>query len=225
LHKKLKFVYLLFSFIVIVSHSAACAQILGPAETGEYLRNAEKEANAFPKDAKRRFQLAEALRNTRDIKKAAIEYLTVTRLDPSYYLAYHQLALCKPSDEQLDEAIDRLNTLEKEKPKALMLRISLSEMLETKGDYYHAARALVDIQYSHTIPEKYLPGINSRIHYLLLKAKDIETLDEAKKPDKDAEAESSPLPLPDNSLDKDLSSSKLKDESPPEGYGHARLLP
>jgi tetratricopeptide (TPR) repeat protein len=223
--KPIREIYLFFCAVMLSSQSAVFAEVNSVEEKRETLIKAQKEGDAFPKDAKRHFELAEALRSSHDIKKAAAEFLNVTRLDPAYYLAYHQLVLCKPGAEQLDEAIERLNNLEKEKPSALMLRVSLSEMLEKRGEYYKAARTLVDIEYSHTIPEKYLPRINGRIHYLLMKAKDVETLDEAKKPETQAESDSSPLPLPDASLDSDLSSTKLKDQSVTESYGHARLLP
>jgi tetratricopeptide (TPR) repeat protein len=218
-------IYILFCAFILGSQSAVFAQVTGVEQNGESLIRAQQECDAFPKDAKRHFELAEALRSSHDIKKAAAEFLNVTRLDPGYYLAYHQMVLSKPTVAQLDEAIERLNTLEKEKPSVLMLRVSLSEMLEKKGEYYKAARTLVDIEYSHTIPEKYLPRINGRIHYLLMKAKDTETLDEAKKPEAQSESDSSPLPLPDASLDSDLSSTKLKGQSVTESYGHARLLP
>lgn len=223
MYRKCGELYILLFAFVLSPLPVVFAQV--SHSDGEALTNAQKEAEAFPKDAKRRFALAEALRDSHDTAKAASEFLQVTRLDPAYYLAYHQLALCKPTREQLDEAIERLNNLEKDKPSALMLRVSLSEMLEKEGEYYRAARTLVDIQYSHTVPDKYLPRINGRIHYLLMKAKDVKTLDEAKQPEVQVETETSPLPLPDTSLDKDLSSTKLKDQSVTESYGHARLLP
>lgn len=132
--KPLREISILFCAVMLSSQSAIFAQINGVEQNGQSLIRAEKECEAFPKDAKRHFELAEALRSSHEIKKAAAEFLNVTRLDPTYYLAYHQMVLCKPNVEQLDEAIERLNTLEKEKPSALMLRVSLSELLEKKAN-------------------------------------------------------------------------------------------
>jgi hypothetical protein len=197
------------------------------AERQEALKLAAQASLAAPRDTKKRFDLAEAMRLCGEPKKAAIEYLDVTSLDPSYYIAYHNLLKCKPTVEQLDEGLDRLGKLEAQQPKNLMLRVAISEVYEQKGDLYQAARSLVDLQYSHSIPEKYLPKINQRIHFLLMKAKDVQTIQTAEKTQQapDDEIDGAPLPLPEAALDKDLSATKLKDSKVTEGYGHARLLP
>jgi tetratricopeptide (TPR) repeat protein len=208
-----------------VSCSVVIAQV--PRLTPEQkLRTAQSEVESSPRDPKKRFELAEAMRLSGNIKEAAIEYLDVTSLEPAYYIAYHQLVRSKPTEDELDEAVDRLKKLEEKRPKNLMLRVALSEVLERKGDLYGAARALVDLQYSHGIPEKYQMKVNSRIHYLLSKAKDIassKTAQHSQGSDEDADA--TPLPLPESGFDTGLSATQLKDPKVPEGYGHARLLP
>jgi tetratricopeptide (TPR) repeat protein len=198
------------------------------SERLEAVKQAQQAVQTAPRDAKKRFDYAEALRLTGDTKTAAIEYLNVTSLDPAYYIAYHQLLKSKATPDQLDEAADRLAKLEEQEPKNLMLRVALSEVYEQKGDLYQAARALVDLQYSHSIPDKYLPKINARIHYLLVKAKDVQTVQTAEKtqqPASDEDIDAAPLPLPESTLTKDLSAKKLKDSQETEGYGHTRLLP
>jgi Flp pilus assembly protein TadD len=180
-----------------------------------------------PRDAQKRFELAEALRLSGNSKSAAIEYLNTTCLDNAYYIAYHQMLKSKPTADQVDEACDRLTKLEEQKPKNLMLRVALSEILEQKGDLYGATRQLVDLQYTENIPTKYQLKINTRVHYLVTKSKDVKTAESAAKSLQQTEEDidSVPLPLPDSSLDNNLSANKLKDGKIPDGYGHTRLLP
>ncbi|PWT96463.1 MAG: hypothetical protein C5B53_09660 [Candidatus Melainabacteria bacterium] len=222
--------YSLALIVPLLAIALACPIALGQAAhvptAAEKLRVAEREVEASPRDPKKRFELADALRLSGDLKKASQEYLDVTSLEPAYYIAYHQLLRSKPTEDQLDEASDRLKKLEEKRPKNLMLRVAYSEILEKKGDYYTAARALVDLQYSHGIPPKYEMKINSRIHYLLSKSKDVasaKTAQHSQEPVEDPDAV--PLPLPESSFDTGLSATKLKETKVPEGYGHARLLP
>lgn len=213
-----------WAIVVCCPYSWAQTPTMPPSER---IAAAQKEVEDNPKDTGKRFQLADTLRIAGEPKKAAIEYLDVTALDPGYYIAYHNLLRCKPTADQLDEALDRLKKLEEDKPKSLMLRVALSEVLEKKGDFYTAARTLVDLQYAHAIPEKYLPKVNSRIHFLLTRAKDIRAMEKAKTAvqEADEEMDTVPLPLPDSSLSKGFSSSQLKENKVPDNYGHARIAP
>jgi len=206
---------------------SANAQLSAPTPS-EQLELAEQAVQNTPRDAKKRFELAEALRKSGELHKASIQYLDVTVLDPAYYLAYHQLISSKPSNEQLDEAIERLNKLKEQHPDELMLRVALSEVLEQRGEVYKAARALVDLQLANGVSSKYAAKINARIRYLLSKAKDIHTTEKAQQAVQPVAAEdldSVPIPIPDTDSDKDPSMAKLKNAKVPEGYGHAKLLP
>jgi len=210
--------------IVLVTQEPSCGQV--SIQPIERMRLAQQEVKLNPKDAKKRFELGESFRQVGNLKQAVIEYLDVTSLDPAYYIAYHELVRSKPNADQLEEAFDRLTKLEEEKPKSLMLRIALSEVLEQKGDFYAAARTLVDLQYAHGIPDKYWTRINGRIHYLLSKARDIETTETAQKAMQTQEdIDATPIPLPESSPNDGLSANKLKQSKIEEGYGHARLLP
>jgi len=213
-----------FSALICVSSASAFGQtpIQPGAVTAQQLKIAQQDVQKTPRDAKLRYDYAELLRKSGDSHKATVQYLEVTSLDPTYYLAYHKLTMCQPSNEQLDEAIERLNKLEEIRPKELMMRVALSEVLEKRGELYKAARALVDLQYSDVIPPKYVPKVNARIHFLLSKAKDVQTTEKSQQTDE--ELDSVPLPLPDGP-NKDMSASKLKDSKVTEGYGHTKLLP
>jgi len=224
--KRRRPIALLLGTLLFFSLSQASAQY-HPPTLAEQLKVAEQAVQSAPRDAKKRFELAEILRKSGDNHKASIQYLETSVLDPSYYLAYHQLLICKPSNDQLDEAIERLTKLEEQIPKELMLRVALSEVLERRGETYKAARALVDLQFSEYIPPKYTPQINARVRYLLGKAKDQQTTEKAQQvgqtPTEDLD--SVPLPIPETTAAKDLSEAKLKDSKVTEGYGHNKLLP
>jgi tetratricopeptide (TPR) repeat protein len=219
----LKSIAFISALMAVSSVSAfSQTQVQSAAVTAQQLKNAQQEVQKMPRDAKLRYEYAELLRKSGDLHKGAVQYLEVTSLDPTYYLAYHKLTQCQPSNEQLDEAIERLNKLEELRPKELMMRVALSEVLEKKGELYKAARALVDLQYSDVIPPKYIPKVNARIHFLLSKAKDVQTQEKSQQTDE--ELDSVPLPIPEGS-GKDMSASKLKDSKVTEGYGHTKLLP
>jgi Flp pilus assembly protein TadD len=209
-----------------IASSAPANGQAAAATAAQRVQSAERELEANVRDPKKRFELAEALRLSGNLKKAAVEYLDVTSLEPAYYIAYHELIRSKPTEDQLEEALERLKKLEEKRPKNLMLRVALSEVFEKKGDLYNAARALVDLQYTNGIPEKYQTRINTRIHYLLSKSKDVASLKTARQSQEPSEdIDAVPLPLPESGLDNGVSATKLKDAKVPEGYGHARLLP
>lgn len=172
--------------------------------------------------------LARLLLRSGNTKQAAIAYLNLTVLYPKTYIAYHEMLLAKPSIGQIDEAIARLNRLDDIKSKQLVGSTVLSELYESKDDCYQAARVLVDLQYSHTIPQKYLAQITSRIHVLLSKDKDSRTVEKAiehKTNVEDAEFNpSTPVPMPD-AVTTDTPANKLRNNKAVEGYGHAQLLP
>jgi hypothetical protein len=138
-------------------------------------------------------------------------------------MAYHQFTLCKPSNDQLDEAVERLSHLRDERPNELMLRVALSEVLEQRGDCYAAARALIDLAYQPDgIPAQYLPKVQARIHYLLSQTKDTQTAENAKT--SDAGLEQLPAPSVNSQSGRDPSPAKGKDANQP-GFGHSTLLP
>jgi len=217
---------LLVATLLLCSLAPAKAQYR-PLTLAEQLQVADQAVQSAPRDPKKRFEFAELLRKSGEPHKASIQYLETSVLDPSYYLAYHELITCKPTDEQLDEAIERLTKLEEEMPKELMLRVALSEVLERRGETYKAARALVDLQFGEYIPPKYANQINARVRYLLGKAKDTQTTEKAQQVGQTPtdDLDSVPLPIPENTTTKDFSEAKLKDSKVTEGYGHNKLLP
>lgn len=177
-----------------------------------------------PENAKARYELGRALRIAGKNQEAASELLEATSMDPSLYVAYHELSLTKARPQQIDEAIDRLTILKDEKPKDLLLRVALSELLEANGKVYQASRILVDAVYQNAVPEKYVARVNARIHYLLSKAKDVHAAEKVASEDP-TEEDSLPPPLPEASLRRNLSASKIKDSKSVQGFGHAPLLP
>jgi tetratricopeptide (TPR) repeat protein len=211
---------------LVLSLLPASAQYRPPT-LKELLKAAEQAAQAAPRDAKKRYEWADYLRKSGDFHNAAIEYLDVTVLDPTYYVAYHQLLDCKPTDDQLDEAIERLTKVEVQRPKELMLRVALSEVLEKRGETYKAARALVDLQFAEYIPPKYTAQINARVRYLLGKSRDAQTAEKAHQATQPAneDSDSTPLPLPENSGGKDFSTAKLKDSGDTDGNDHTKAQP
>lgn len=185
---------------------------------------ARKQVRENPSDPKAHYALAELLRKAGRAQEAGQEYLQTTELDPSYYLAYHQLSTINADQVQLDEAINRLSQLKDEKPKDLMLRVALSEILEKRAQYYQGARVLVDMVYQNAVPDKYLAKVNARIHYLLVKARDSQEVDKASGPSEE-ELDTLPPPLPEATLHHDVPASRLKESRVMRGVGHAPLLP
>lgn len=205
------------------SSSTATASTTGDTSAIEQLRAARARVKASPEDVNARFQLAELLRKQGRQGEAAQEYLTVTELDPTLYLAYHQLTLVQSDTSQIDDAIERLKKLKEERPKELMLCVALSELLEKRGNYYQAARQLIDLGYANAVPPKFAPKVNARVHYLLTKAKDAqikETVSEVSDDDLDVV----PAPLPESTLKKGMAASKYKESKEMKGVGHVPLL-
>ncbi len=211
--------------------SVAVAETAAPVSGGETEQDAQTQLKAAraqvrdnPSDPKAHFALAELLRKAGRQQEAAQEYLQATDLDPGLYVAYHQLSLLNADGAQLDEAIARLSKLKDEKPKDLLLRVALSELLEKRNRFYQGARVLVDMVYQNAVPDKYLPKVNARIHYLLVKARDSQETEKSASASEE-EMDTLPPPLPESTLHKDLSASRLKETRVMRGVGHAPLLP
>lgn len=176
-----------------------------------------------PNSAKAHYNYAHALRAAGKQSQAVTEYLDASQLDPTMYVVYHELALSKARPEQLEEAIDRLKLLQEHHPKELLLCVALSELLEQKDELYPAAKVLNDLVYANSVPEKYLARVKARIHFLLIKNKEEQTLKKVQS--EEPEADAAPLPLPESSLRRSLSASQLKDAKVMQNFGHSQLLP
>lgn|GEM_PF-5618679 len=175
------------------------------------------------------YSKAEEMRRAGQEKEAAQLYLEAINLEPTLWVAYHQLANLKGDYSQIDGAMDKLNAMKAKQPKELMLRVALSELLEKRGEYYQASRELVDLVYANAIPEKYSKKINARIHYLLSKSKHAYTNvanGEFENLRTEEELDTVPPPLPDPGLVvRDLASTKTKDIPAMQGSGHSQLQP
>lgn len=175
------------------------------------------------------YSKAEQARQAGQEKEAAALYLKAVELEPTLWVAYHQLANLKGDNAQIEVAMTKLNDMKAKQPKELMLRVALSELLEKRGDYYQASRELVDLVYANAVPEKYSKKINARIHYLLSKSKHAYTTvpnSEYENLRAEEELDTVPPPLPDPGLVvRDLASTKTKDIPAMQGSGHAQLQP
>ncbi|HEY9788457.1 MAG TPA: hypothetical protein V6D17_23915 [Candidatus Obscuribacterales bacterium] len=217
-----------FCFVVLLSFAAqpavlATVDAVVTKPTAQEIKQAQDLVRISPKDAQARFNLAELLRRSGLSKEAAAEYAEAASLQPSMYVAYHQLCQCNPDPALVDQALERLTKLKDEKPKDLLLRVALSELMEQKKDFYHAARTLVDLLYQNEVPERFVPKVNARIRLLLGKARDAQTMEKAHGDDEELEVV--PPPLPESSLRRDLQASKIREPKVMPGIGHAPLLP
>jgi tetratricopeptide (TPR) repeat protein len=201
------------------SHSAAGSSAQPVLTLAQLKARAEEE----PSDAKVRYSYGEGLKKAGNIKEASREFLATTEIDPGFYHAYHQLSVICSEKHLLDEAITRLTYLQAERPKDLLLRVALSELYEKLGENYQASKVLVELVYENAVPEKYLKKINNRIRFLQAKTKDSQSLDKAYVGDE--QMDSNPPPLPEATLGRDLSISKVKEPKIMQGFGHATLLP
>ena len=198
------------------------------AAVQEQIKLAKENVSITPLDIAKRLHLARLLRHSGNNKEAAIEYLNITSISPSCVVADHEMIMCNPSIGQIDEAIARLIKLDESKPNQLYVKMGLSELYEQKNDYYRAARVLVDLQYSQNIPPKFVPQIDSRIHMLLGKTKDVRTTEKAVEHKTNIEvtdSSSSSIPMPDVTVTTDAPTNKLRNTQVKGGYGHAQLLP
>lgn len=200
-----------------------------PAELKAELKQIQSEIALKPHDAQLQFKLAECYRKMAMPTQASQHYAKAGNLDPTMYVAFHQLALHSTDNVQLDEAIEKLTKLSNEKPKELLLRVALSELLEKRGNYYQAARTLIDLSYANAVPEKYRTKVASRIHNMLALAKSqkgqvVET-PTANLPNTDEELDLVPAPLPTPSTKRSIAQARLKDSKEVRGMGHTPLIP
>lgn len=202
------------SFVLFAPSALAQAE----APTVEDLEQALARSEANPSSAQARFEYAELLRKMGKDKEAAHQYIAVTDIDASYYVAYHMIAKHCKDAKILKEATRRLDHLKSSKPKELMLRVALSELLEAQGDYYHASRALVDIVFLDAIPEKYRKRVHDRITFLQAKARDRNAGRNASHTDSIASQEDPPLP--EESIKRGLAASSIEKE---DDFGNAPL--
>lgn len=193
------------------------------------LRQLRTDLALRPQDAQLHFKLGECLRNLGHLPQASDEYAKAGTLDPSMYLAFHQLALTSQNATQLDEAIEKLNKLATEKPKELLLRVALSELYEKRGNYYQAARTLIDLSYANAVPEKFKTKVTTRIHNMLAlsKTQKNQTIEAATAitPNSDEELDIVPAPLPTPTTKRSIAHARLKDKKEVRGMGHTPLVP
>ncbi len=198
-------------------------------DINDRIKSTEAAIRLSPVNVSKRLYLARLLRNSGNNKQACIAYLNTTAVEPSCYIAYHEMLASGPTLGQIEESIARLNRLDRIQPKQFLLRMSLSELYERASDYYQAARVLVDLQYTPIIPPKYVAQVDVRVHRLFSKAKDLQTTKEAiehkAKIDETEATPSTPVPLPDMATAKDIPTNRLRSNKVTEGYGHAQLLP
>lgn len=190
--------------------------------TFEELRRSKSDSENNPADPKLKFAYAEVLRRAGKPKDACRVYLEAGELDPQFYLAYHQMSLICEDHNQLKEALARLNHLKAERPKDLLLRVAMSELMEKMGDYYHGAHTLVELVYDNAVPEKYLDKVNRRIRFLMSKARDHHAATALTQHEETVEAP--PLPLPEGSLKRDLTGSKIREPRTMRSMGHVPVL-
>jgi len=214
----------LFVTAVLVALSAPAAFAQGATTAHAHMtpEEARRLADNDPANPKLKFQYAEALRHAGKTSEALKEYVQVTEMDPTNYVAYHQIALASPDAKTLSESIKRLTHLMSDKPKELMLRVALSELLETDGEYFQASKVLVDLVFENAVPPKFTAKVNSRIRFLQSKARgehaNRKVADTHHKTDN-----APPLPLPEENLSRGLSASRLEKGHEVDGFGHSLL--
>jgi predicted Zn-dependent protease len=192
-----------------------------PQQTVEQARDA---SDSNPASAPLKYKYAEALKRAGRNDDAIREYLATTEIDPSYYHAYHQITQCSPDAKSLAEAVKRLTHLMADKPKELMLRVALSELLECQGQYFHASKVLVELVYENAVPPKFVTKVNNRIRVLQSKSRG-EHANRRVAQDVHSKTDSGdpPLPLPEENLSRGLSASRLEKGQDVDSYGHSAL--
>jgi cytochrome c-type biogenesis protein CcmH/NrfG len=201
-----------------------------PDEIKAELKQLKQEVALKPQDAQLRYKLGESYRKNGDIHSAVAEYVKATKVDPNLWVAYHQICAFSDDEKLLDDSIASLSKLEQEKPKEMLLRVALSELYEKRGNYYQAARTLIDLTYANAVPEKYRVKVNARIHNMLVLSK----RDKQQQGSNDVPATANggeeeldimPAPLPTQGTKRSLAQAKLKDSKEVRGMGHTPLLP
>lgn len=186
-------------------------------------QTAKQNAKDNPNSAQAHYALGELWRRAGKKASAAAEYLQATKLDPHMYVAYHQLAAIDCDAQTSDQAIASLNKAKEQKPKEILLRVALSELLEKRGKYYQAARVLVDLVYQNAVYPRYQAKINARIHHLLAKAKEAQDADQGFLSTE--ETDTLPPALPESTPKRSMAAVRGKDARIAPGVGHVPLLP
>ncbi len=191
------------------------------------LKQIKAELKIKPNDGQLHFKAGEAYRKLGQKSEAANEYFKAINNDPTLWVAYHQLTANSDDAQQLDQAISMLSKLESEKPKELLMRVALSELYEKKGNYYQAARTLIDLSYANAVPEKWRPKVTARIHNMLALAKQAQQQSAAptQQANQDEDLDLVPAPLPSTASKRSIAQAKLKDAKEVRGMGHTPLLP
>jgi tetratricopeptide (TPR) repeat protein len=213
--------------------SQGITQDLTPSQAQLQLTQQLSEAQAAvqlkPDDAHAHYAYGELLRKCGKYRQAACEYLDAADIEPTMYVAFHQIAQMNCDPSQIDEALTYLLELDEDRPNDLMLKIALSELLERRAEYYKAARALIDVSYTDKLPPKLAPRVKARIHYLLAKARQ----EQGQERDfvvtggtdvGDDETGGMPPPLPEN-MTRPFEPTNSEDSHAIEGTGHSTLLP
>lgn len=188
----------------------------------EALKAALEKSEANPSDPKLKFEYANMLLKAGKKKQALNEFLAVTDVDASYYLAYHMIALHAKDEKMLAHATKRLAHLKETKPKDLMLRVALSELLEAQGDYYRASRALVDLVFLNAIPAKYKKKVDSRIVFLQAKARDAHA-DRHSAVHHHTDTVNVSPPLPEETINKGIQAAKVKSNQTNSSVGNVPI--
>ncbi len=152
----------------------------------------------YPNDYLTRFELGKLYLTEKNTQAAKSTFLKLTSLQPKYYQAYHELVLLPLTKEELASLIDLLAQQKLTKPKDFTYYLALSELYEKDGQYYLAARALVDSSFANVVPSKYGHLLSSRINLLLLKAKNADTDQHIAPGDEDLD--NLPPPIPESKL-------------------------
>lgn len=203
----------------VPAYAADGANTESPQQTIEQARQA---SDNNPANALLKFKYAEALKRAGRNEEAVREYLATTEIDPSHYVAYHQITLCSPDHKALAEAVKRLSHLMSDKPKELMLRVALSELLEAQGHYFQASKVLVDLVFENGVPPKFTAKVNNRIRFLQSKSRTEHANRKVSEAHHKADSDP-PLPLPDENLTRGLSASRLEKGQEVDGFGHSVL--
>lgn len=195
---------------------ATSAQSQPATNTIPDLDKARENSENNPSSPDLSFKYAEALRLNGESVKANHQYLHTTEVEPSFYLAYHQLFLHCNDQRLLDDAINRLRFLKQDKPNELMLRVALSELLEKKREFYEASRELIDLVFANLVPEKYKEKVNIRIRYLQAKTTTAQSHREANAGDahNTESIARPPMPVNEDMLKRGVSLSKVKFDTP-----------
>ncbi len=158
----------------------------------------EARLKVFPKDNSTRYSLAKEYIELGHKTKAKSQLLKIVEIEPTYYQAYHELGLLPISKDDLTRLLNKLLDQKALSHKNFTYYLALSELYEKDGQYYLAARALVDSSFADVIPTRYSHLLSSRIKLLLIKAKNAKSDQHIAPGDEDLD--NLPPPIPDANL-------------------------